>query len=106
MTFLLLYLPSPLNLPKFLHMTSRKSNEVSLKILPNKIYNSTEIVNSCVYLITCISNPYFRHNKLILMLNLCNYDACYHSFMTFSSLACHFTKVHIFVVFKVNYIFY
>ena len=30
------------------------------------------------------------------MLILCNYDACYHSFMEFSLLACHFTQVHIF----------
>ena len=57
-------------------------------------------------LITCISNPYFHDNLLLLMLNLCNYDVCYHSFMTVSSLACHLTKVYNFVLFKVNYVFY
>ena len=51
-----------------------------------------------------IFNLKYYHIKLILMLILCNYDACYHSFMKFSPLACHFTKVHIFSLFKVIYV--
>ena len=46
--------------------------------------------------ITCIFNLNYYHIKLILMLILCNSDACYHSFMKFSQLTCPFTKVHIF----------
>ena len=37
---------------------------------------------------------------------LYNYDACYHSFMKFSPLACHLTKVHIIVLFRANYVLY
>ena len=40
------------------------------------------------------------------MLNLCNYDAYYHSVMTFSPLEWHFTKVHILALFRVNYVLY
>ena len=40
------------------------------------------------------------------MLILCDYDACYHSFYEFSPLVCHFTKVHIYVLFRVNYVLY
>ena len=34
-------------------------------------------------MITCIFNLKYYHIKLILMLILCNYDACYHGFMNF-----------------------
>ena len=57
-------------------------------------------------LITCIFNLKHYQIQLILMLTLCNYDACYHSFMKFFPLACHFTKFHIFALFRVNYVFY
>ena len=70
-------------------------------------------------LITCIFNLNYYHIKLILMLILCNYDACCHSFMKFSPLTCHFTNVilcnydacchsfmHIFSLFRVNYVLY
>ena len=34
-------------------------------------------------MIICIFNLKYYHMKLILMFILCNYDACYHSFMNF-----------------------
>ena len=39
------------------------------------------------------------------MLILGDHDACYHSFYEFSPLVCHFTKVHIDALFRVNYVF-
>ena len=40
------------------------------------------------------------------MLILCDYNSCYHSFYEFSPLVCHFTKVHIYALFRVNYVLY
>ena len=40
------------------------------------------------------------------MLILCNYDTCYHSFYEFSPLVYHFTKVHIYTLFRINYVLY
>ena len=40
------------------------------------------------------------------MLILCEYNACYHSFYEFSPLVCHFIKVHIYTLFRVNYVLY
>ena len=40
------------------------------------------------------------------MLILCDYDACYHIFYEFSQLVCHFTKVHIYALFRVNDVLY
>ena len=40
------------------------------------------------------------------MLILCDYDARYHSFYEFSPLVCHYTKVHIHALFRVNYVLY
>ena len=44
--------------------------------------------------------------KLVFMLILYNYDVCYHSFYEFSPLVCHSTKVHIYALFRVNYVLY
>ena len=38
------------------------------------------------------------------MLILGDYDACYHSFYEFSPLVCHYTKVHVYALFRVNYV--
>ena len=40
------------------------------------------------------------------MLILCKYNACYHSFYEFSPLVWHFTKVHIYALFRDNYVPY
>ena len=40
------------------------------------------------------------------MLILRDYGACHHSFYEFSPLVCHFTKVHIYALFRVNYVLY
>ena len=48
------------------------------------------------WLITCIYNVSSYLISLILMLILCNYDACYLNFYEFSPLVCHYTKVHIY----------
>ena len=56
--------------------------------------------------ITCIFNLNYYLILLIFMLILYDYDACYHSFYKFSPLVCHFTKVHIYTLFRVNYVLY
>ena len=40
------------------------------------------------------------------MLIFCKYNACYHSFHEFSLLVCHFTIVHIYALFRANYVLY
>ena len=44
--------------------------------------------------------------SFIFTLILCDYDACYHSFYEFSPLVCHSTKVHVYALFRVNYVLY
>ena len=44
-----------------------------------KLFNGT----NDWWVITCIFNLKYYHIKLILMLILCNYDACYHTFINF-----------------------
>ena len=47
-------------------------------------YHNISIKNKLIHpLRKCIFNLKYYHIKLILMLILCNYDACYHSFMNF-----------------------
>ena len=40
------------------------------------------------------------------MLIFGDYDACYHSFYEFSPLVYHSTKVHVYALFRVNYVLY
>ena len=60
----------------------------------------------CGDLITLIFNLNSYLIYLIFRLLLCNYDACYHSFYEFSLLVCHSTKVHVYALFRVNYVLY
>ena len=61
--------------------------------------------------ITCIFDLNSYLFQLIFMLILYNYNACYHSFMNFLHWCIfnlnflHFTKVHTFAIFRVNYVF-
>ena len=54
-------------------------------------------------MITCIYNLNSYPNKLIFILILCEYDACYHTFSEFSPLVCHFTKVDIYAQIRDNF---
>ena len=38
------------------------------------------------------------------MFILGDYDACNHNFYEFSPLVCHFTKVHVYALSRVNYV--
>ena len=40
------------------------------------------------------------------MLILGDYDACYHRFYEFSPLVCYSTKVHVYALFRVNYVLF
>ena len=85
-------------------MAARMANELNFwvcLIIVHQIW--TKIF---YYLIKSIFNLKYYHIKLILMLIVCNYDACYHSFINFPHWHAILLKFIFFTLFRVNYVFY